>query len=191
MAGGREGGVQRPGPSAGPGRRACLSNLFNDHNNTRAVVPLVKVLVPVPDKCSGCGLCVMACNVAHGTGLTPARANLRLEKRCIDLDLVVVCTHGEGCELECIEACPADAIRVDKMGAILIDFAECIACGSCGRACPFQVIWSDEGDKAFKCDLCSGDPACVRYCMLDALEYREATAKDFELVRSYIEEVCE
>jgi Fe-S-cluster-containing hydrogenase component 2 len=152
---------------------------------------MVKVLVPVPEKCSGCGLCVMACNVAHGTGLSPARANLRLEKRCLDLDLVVVCTHGEGCELECIEACPADAIHVDARGAILIEYQKCISCGSCGRACPFRVIWSDEGDKAFKCDLCAGDPACVRFCMLDAIEYREATWKDFELIRSHVEEVCE
>ena len=128
---------------------------------------MVKVLVPVPQLCSGCGLCVMACNVAHKTGLTPARSNLRLEKRCIDLDLVVVCTHGEGCELECI------------------------ACGSCSKACPFHIIWYDEGDKAFKCDLCEGDPACVKYCKLEAIEYRDATWNDFEAIREHMEEVCE
>lgn len=152
---------------------------------------MVKVLVPVPEKCSGCGLCVMACTVTHGQGLTPARANLRLEKRCIDLDLVVVCSHGEGCELECIESCPADAIAVASTGAILIDNNACIACGSCGRACPFHVIWFDEGEKAWKCDLCEGEPACVKYCKLEAIEYRDATWKDFELIRSQIEEVCE
>ena len=152
---------------------------------------MVKVLVPVPDKCTGCSLCVMACNVAHRTGLTPARANLRLEKRCIDLDLVVVCSHGEGCELECIEACPADAIKLSRTGAILIDYDECIACGSCKRACPFHVIWYDEGGKAFKCDLCGGDPACVRHCLVEAIEYRDATWKDFDLIREHVEEVCE
>ena len=152
---------------------------------------MVKVLVPVPEKCSGCGLCVMACTVTHGQGLTPARANLRLEKRCIDLDLVVVCAHGEGCELECIESCPADAIAVAPTGAILIDYNACIACGSCGRACPFHVIWFDEGEKAWKCDLCDGEPACVKYCKLEAIEYRDATSKDFDLIRSRTEEVCE
>ncbi len=152
---------------------------------------MVKVLVPVPERCSGCGLCEMVCTITHGHGLAPTRSNLRLEKRCIDLDLVVVCSHGEGCELECIEACPADAIKVGSTGAVLIDYNDCIACGSCGRACPFHVIWSDDGEKAWKCDLCGGDPACVRYCKLEALEYREATWKDFELIRSHVEEVCE
>ena len=152
---------------------------------------VVKVLVPAPERCTGCGLCVMACNVAHRTGLTPARANLRLEKRCIDLDLVVVCSHGEGCELECIEACPADAIKLSRTGAILIDYDDCIACGSCNRACPFHVIWYDEGGKAFKCDLCGGDPACVRHCLVEAIEYRDATWKDFDLIREHAEEVCE
>jgi Fe-S-cluster-containing hydrogenase component 2 len=152
---------------------------------------MVKVLVPVPDRCSGCGLCVMACNVAHRTGLSPARANLRLEKRCIDLDLVVVCSHGEGCELECMEACPADAISVGRTGAVLVDDDLCIACGSCGRACPFHVIWFDDRDRPRKCDLCGGDPACVRYCLMGAIEYRDATWKDFDLIRDHVEEVCE
>ena len=133
----------------------------------------------------------MAFIVAHRTGLTPARANLRLEKRCIDLDLVLVCAHGEGCETECIGSCPADAIAVARTGAVTIDHGECIACGSCGKACPFHIIWFDEGEKAFKCDLCDGDPACVRYCQLEALEYRHATWKDFDLIREHVEEVCE
>jgi Fe-S-cluster-containing hydrogenase component 2 len=168
-----------------------MERFSSDRDIWEPEMPMVKVLVPVPGKCSGCGLCVMACNVVHGTGLTPARSNLRLEKRCIDLDLVVVCSHGEGCELECMEACPAEAIGVGTTGAVLISYAKCIACGMCGRACPFSVIWEDEGDKAFKCDLCEGDPACVRYCQLDAIEYRDAEPKDFDLIREHVEEVCE
>ena len=150
---------------------------------------MVKVLVPVPERCSGCGLCVMACNVSHGTGLTPARASLRLEKRSIDIDMLVVCTHGEGCDLECLQACPADAIAIGSKGAILIDHGLCIACGSCGRACPYHIIWYDEGEKAFKCDLCGGDPVCVRYCKLDAIEYREADQRDFDPILANMQEV--
>ena len=59
------------------------------------------------------------------------------------------------------------------------------------RACPFHVIWFDEGGKAWKCDLCGGEPACVRYCILEAIEYRDAAWKDFEVVREHVEEVCE
>lgn len=125
----------------------------------------------------------MACNVAHGDGLAPARARLRLEKRSLVLDLVVVCAHGAGCELECMEACPVGAISLGASGAIVIDERTCTMCGSCGPACPYDIIWYDSVGKAHKCDLCGGEPSCARYCLLGALEHREATEADFEPVR--------
>ena len=148
---------------------------------------MVKVIVPVPDRCSGCGYCVIACPLVHGHGLSPTKASLRLEKRRIDVDMVVVCTHGEGCDLECIQACPAEAMYIAASGAVTVNHDECIACGSCGRACPYHVIWYDEGGKANKCDLCDCDPACVRYCLLEAIELREVTDEDFALMRKELE----
>ncbi|NIS13566.1 MAG: hypothetical protein GWN18_15955 [Thermoplasmata archaeon] len=76
-------------------------------------------------------------------------------------------------------------------GAVLVDDNACIACGSCGRACPFHVIWFDDRERPRKCDLCEGDPACVRYCQLEAIEYKDANWKDFDLIREHVEEVCE
>jgi len=125
----------------------------------------------------------MACNVAHGDGLHPARARLRLEKRRLDLDLVVVCTHGAGCALECVAACQVGAISRGADGTVTIDRTRCNACGSCNPACPYHVIWYDDDGKAGKCDLCGGDPACARYCILQAIEVREAAPEDFAPIR--------
>ncbi len=128
-------------------------------------------------------MCLTACNVSHGDGLAPARWRLRLEKRRLDLDLVVVCTHGAGCGLECAGACPVGAISRGAADAVVVDRDACTACGACNDACPYHVIWYDDEGKAGKCDLCGGDPHCAKYCLLQAIDHREATPKDFERMR--------
>jgi len=124
-------------------------------------------------------VCLTACNVAHGDGLDPSLWRLRLEKRRLDLDLVVVCTHGASCGLECAEACPAGAIARGADGAVVVDRDACTACGACNGACPYHVIRYDRGGKAVKCDLCGGDPHCAKYCILQAIEHREPSPGDF------------
>ena len=45
----------------------------------------------------------------------------------------------------------------------------------CLLACPLGDIHFDrEAGVAGKCDLCGGDPACVRFCTSGALRYIEA-----------------
>jgi Fe-S-cluster-containing hydrogenase component 2 len=41
-------------------------------------------------------------------------------------------------------------------------------------ACPFGMIFVDaEKGFAVKCDLCGGDPECVKYCIPEALRFEE------------------
>jgi Fe-S-cluster-containing hydrogenase component 2 len=45
----------------------------------------------------------------------------------------------------------------------------------CLLACPYGVIRFDvAAPVARKCDLCGGDPSCVKYCISGALQYVEA-----------------
>jgi Fe-S-cluster-containing hydrogenase component 2 len=37
--------------------------------------------------------------------------------------------------------------------------------------CPFGAI-SLDGDRMIKCDLCEGDPQCVKWCATKALEFK-------------------
>jgi len=43
--------------------------------------------------------------------------------------------------------------------------------------CPFGAIAFDwEGKRVISCNLCDGDPTCVKFCDTQALQYVEATA---------------
>jgi Fe-S-cluster-containing dehydrogenase component len=72
-----------------------------------------------------------------------------------------------------MEACPEDAIFKNEKDVIVIDAKKCNGCGDCVTACPYGVIEQYGSGKAFKCDLCGGDPACVGECNFGALVFKE------------------
>ena len=69
----------------------------------------------------------------------------------------------------------------EKTGARLIVDEECIGCGNCFRACPFNVEGSvikhrPKANVYVKCDLCykrETGPACVEICPQNVLSYIE------------------
>jgi Fe-S-cluster-containing hydrogenase component 2 len=71
----------------------------------------------------------------------------------------------------CVESCLYDALSRDpETGAVLVDEKACTACEACIAACPVGGISLDkEKNIVFKCDLCGGDPECVKFCSRDAL----------------------
>jgi Fe-S-cluster-containing hydrogenase component 2 len=66
----------------------------------------------------------------------------------------------------CVGSCPVDALSVDDdTSAVLVDREKCTSCGLCIKACPGKVPFLHPGDnKANICDLCDGDPECVKAC---------------------------
>ena len=65
----------------------------------------------------------------------------------------------------CVKSCPVDAIKVESTTAVSVDREKCISCGACIKACPGTVPYLHPSDrKANICDLCSGDPECVKVC---------------------------
>jgi len=69
------------------------------------------------------------------------------------------------------------AIKRDpKTGAMLIDSALCVGCRLCVLFCPFGGVEIDaKTGKIMKCDLCGGEPVCVKFCDPEALRYVNAT----------------
>ena len=80
------------------------------------------------------------------------------------------CMHCE--DPGCLKACPSPGAIVQYANGI-VDFQEenCIGCGYCIPACPFDVPRISKKDrKVYKCTLCSDrvavglEPACVKAC---------------------------
>jgi carbon-monoxide dehydrogenase iron sulfur subunit len=138
---------------------------------------MVKVLVSYPENCTGCRFCEMICSLYHEGVVNTKKARLRVHKPNIMKDVPLVCSHcitcGERC---CVKSCPEEAISIVD-GIVTIDEGLCTACGDCKKSCPYGVIWI--GKTAHKCDLCGGDPICVKFCPSGALRFEEADGERY------------
>jgi len=93
----------------------------------------------------------------------------------LGLSVVVPCSQCS--RAPCVAVCPMAANAfVPATGANVIDPEKCIGCQMCAMACPFGSILMIErqGQKIpIKCDLCDGDPQCVKFCEPGAIRYEE------------------
>ncbi|MDD1768082.1 MAG: 4Fe-4S binding protein [Methanomassiliicoccales archaeon] len=113
------------------------------------------------------------------------KARLRVVKEGVRNDIPVVCTQCVACGDDCCaEACPEDAISLVG-GILVVDDELCTGCGACEETCRFGVIRVVD-DLARKCDLCGGDPVCVKFCPLGALKFEEADEGKYLAVLSLL-----
>ncbi len=124
------------------------------------------------DVCSGCRACEVACVAHHEGRFGAATARIRVSKvERLGVD------HPHVCRLcrraPCVAACPTGALYKDeRTEAVLLRADDCIGCSACVDACPFGMAALDPGTGlALICDLCGGDPACVKRCATGAITY--------------------
>lgn len=142
-----------------------------------------RVITKSPEVCSGCHFCEIACSLEHIHAVNPKRSRVKvveLHEHAITYPLI--CRQCE--KPACQAICKANAFYPDeKTGVLKINFDKCIGCGYCIEACPFGAIqWDDQAKVPLKCDLCDGDPKCVKHCAPQVLsyendEYQEARRK--------------
>lgn len=134
-----------------------------------------KVLKIDHEKCTGCRLCELVCAVKHDHVSNPSRSRIRVIKW--EAEGVYVPVSCQQCEdAPCMNACPAKAIgRNEQLGRIEVDYDKCIVCRTCVSVCPFGAMhFSPVDRRVIKCDLCDGDPQCVRFCEVKAVRFVEA-----------------
>ena len=119
--------------------------------------------------CVGCLVCQTVCAQWHNKTFGINGARLRIESKPVEmeppLNKVSVCTLCEAC----VKACEPGAIVLNEKGYLELKKELCTHCGACAEACPHNVIWFDEHENPILCDMCGGDPQCVRWCKYDAI----------------------
>lgn len=131
-----------------------------------------KALIVNHEKCTGCRRCEMVCSVYHENVLNPTKARIKVEKwEWEGLYIPMACRQCV--DAPCMNVCPVKAISRDEAAAkVEIDQDLCIGCRSCVAVCPFGgMSFNADARKVFKCDLCDGNPQCVRFCDVKAIDF--------------------
>ncbi len=143
-------------------------------STTSARPPGRGVLVVTPSRCTACRTCELACAVAHGEHMRPARSRIRAYSFGENKNVPVLCLQCE--DAACARVCPVEAITFDeRIAALRVDTTVCVMCMVCVPACPFGNIAEDPTTSTIvKCDLCGGNPICAQFCPTGALVFEPA-----------------
>lgn len=151
-------------------------------------------------KCTGCRTCETVCSsfnkkitvngkMVPGLG-NPFYSNIKVYGYNPDVDVPSLCSLCP--DTPCIEACPVipdpgtnrkALFRDSKTSAIKNDSTQCTGCGKCLRACLSKrsgvITFNSKTERPEGiCNLCNGDPKCVKYCPREALSYDQGNLDD-------------
>ena len=133
-----------------------------------------KIISVNPELCTACRICEVACSLANHGEINPAKSRIRINMFHEDFFFYPsVCNQCE--DAWCVNICPNSALHKEpSTGAVVVDASRCVGCRMCIQACPFGTMGYDEEQGiAEKCDLCGGDPECVKHCFYGALEFKQ------------------
>lgn len=146
------------------------------------------------ERCTGCRNCELFCSLKNYGEVNPSRARIqvvRSQENDIITTIPVVCQQCE--DPMCMAMCPAGALSRDpETHAVVCDHDKCLGCRTCVEVCPFGASNVDpRTGKNEKCDLCGGDPTCVKYCSQFAIRFvsaeEESIARRCSAADAYVE----
>lgn len=122
-----------------------------------------------PSKCTGCGICELACIQEKGES-SPLKSRIRVVRMKPLFNFALACKSCE--DAKCVKACPEKALsQAENTGIILVSEKKCKGCDWCVQACEHGgILIHDDTGLAVTCDLCGGTPQCVEFCPEEALE---------------------
>lgn len=152
---------------------ALAGTAVADEAAPEGIAPAIGHINHVSLICSGCRTCEIICTLGHEGVINPllSRNTVHTDIQAGDITHAYYCQQCD--DPKCLKACPTGALHVDPdTGARVIDQDVCIGCQSCLNACPAtpsRVRYCLDTNTCFKCDLCGGDPQCVKFCPTGAL----------------------
>ncbi len=150
---------------------------------------MAKKLAVIPELCSGCKLCELACAIEHFQVNNPKKSAVRVMITYPHpvVRMPIVCSQ---CRFPvCADACPVNALA-RRDGIVELNSEQCISCMKCVQACPFGAMYAHgDCDQPIKCDMCEGSPKCVQKCPKGAIrlipEHALGEARRMHNVLSY------
>lgn len=150
-------------------------------------------------KCTGCGICQMACSMQHFGVINKDLSRIQVRKYLLPIakGIQTTCSQCQKEERKCEPACPLNppAIYYDsKLFHMVIDRERCLGdgCLQCRDACPAKAVRNHPklSPTPFVCDLCDTEnngkrePQCINVCPTGALVYNDLVifgypARDF------------
>jgi len=133
---------------------------------------MARTLIVDPSKCDGCRTCEAACSTATLGWCSPNASRIKIiQPQAAPFFYPLVCLQ---CEIPpCVSRCPTEALEKDhRTGFVKLDQEKCPGCKACIAACDIGAISMVDG-QLIKCDLCGGDPVCVKFCLTGALTYAD------------------
>ena len=133
----------------------------------------MKYLYVYPELCTGCRECSLACSLSKFGECNPKKAAISIVRDEFDrFEYPIICMQCD--DPQCLKFCPQNAYYKED-GIIKYNADKCIKCRFCATICPHCAITVLDKE-VVKCDLCEGDPKCVKVCSTNALRYEEETA---------------
>ncbi len=141
-----------------------------------------RTIVFDPFLCTGCMRCMTTCSTYNNRATILAKARLQVARHeghaITEIDeedeLIFEALACQQCDVpHCMHFCPVNAInRNSETSAMVINYDKCVGCRMCMSGCPFGAIRYDTLRKrVFKCELCDGEPQCVKFCPVEALRF--------------------
>lgn len=153
---------------------------------------MINCLFIDPTACTGCRSCETVCSLQNSQECSPYKSRIRIIRDPENgVNIPVTCIHCE--KPVCKSICPTKAItRDENTGIVKIDNETCIGCKLCVYVCPIGApnYVAEEGI-TFKCNLCDGDPVCVKFCTRNAIRYVPASEADIERKRIGAKKIME
>ncbi len=125
------------------------------------------------EKCDGCGRCVEACAEFHTGTCKAVHSRIKLAPDTENNSFALALCRQCG-EPRCVMNCPAKALSKEvDTGIVQWDENRCVDCQLCTLACAYAgITYNPVASKVMKCDMCGGEPACVKACPLGVLEFK-------------------